>query len=93
MSSQYGTRTRLTILFFTLLSLVVASLNWANTHFSIILRDRARSNYINTTNGFLNNNFSKLQSNALKVMVFTALTTTAFAIYGAVIAVHPRWLR
>ncbi|KAG4426947.1 hypothetical protein IFR05_017570, partial [Cadophora sp. M221] len=34
-----------------------------------------------------------LQSNALKVMVFTALTTTAFAIYGAVIAVHPRWLR
>jgi hypothetical protein len=93
MSTQYVIRTRLTILFFTLLSLAVAGLNSANAHFSIILRDRARSDYINTAEGILDNNFQKLQSNALIVTVFTALATTAFIIYGAMIAVHPRWLR
>jgi hypothetical protein len=93
MSSQYLIRTRLTILFFTLLSLAVTGLNSANAHFSIILRDRARSDYINTANGILDNNFQKLQSNALIVTVFMAITTTAVIIYGAVIAIHPRWLR
>ncbi|KAH6667308.1 hypothetical protein B0J14DRAFT_642677 [Halenospora varia] len=93
MSSQYVIRTRLTILFFTLLSLAVAGLNSANAHFSIILRDRARSDYINTADGIPDNNFQKLQSNALIVTVFMAIATTAVIIYGAVIAVHPRWLR
>jgi len=93
MPSQYMIPTRLTILFFTLLSLAVASLNSANAHLSIALRDRARSNYINTADGILDNKFQELQSNALIVIVFTALAIIVFVIYGAVIAVHPRWLR
>jgi uncharacterized membrane protein (DUF485 family) len=57
------------------------------------LRDRARSDYINTADGILDNNFQELQSNALIVTVLTALANGAFIIYGVVIAVHPRWLR
>lgn len=93
MSSQYVIRTRLIILFFTLLSLAVAGLNSANAHFSIILRDRARSDYINTPDGIVDNNFERLQSKALFVTVLTALATTAVTIYGAVIISHSRWLR
>ncbi|CAM1503396.1 Fc.00g081720.m01.CDS01 [Cosmosporella sp. VM-42] len=93
MSTQYLIRTRLTALFVTLLSLAVAGLNSANAHFSIVLRDRARSDYINTDDGILDNTFHKLQSNVLIVTVLTATATTAFTIYGAVIAVYPSWVR
>ncbi|KFY01358.1 hypothetical protein O988_02797 [Pseudogymnoascus sp. VKM F-3808] len=93
MPSQYVIRTRLIILFFTLLSLAVAGLNSANAHFSIILRDRARSDYTNTPNGILDNAFERLQSKALNVTVLTALASTAVTVYGAVIMSHSRWLR
>lgn len=55
MSTQYLIQTRLTILFFTLLLLAIAGLHTANVHFSIVLRDRARSNYISTDDGILGN--------------------------------------
>lgn len=93
MSTQYQIGTRLIVLFFTLLSLAVAILNSANARFSIILRNRARSDYIDTTDGILNNNFQKLQSNILIATVLTAFATAIFTIYGVVIAVHPRWIR
>lgn len=41
----------------------------------------------------LDNNIQKLQSNILIDTVFTATTITTFLIYGAIIVVHPRWLR
>jgi len=94
MSSEYMIRIRLTILFFTLLSLAVASLNSANARFAVILRDRARSDYINTSDSILDDNFQSLQSSILKdaVVLVTAVATAAFAICGAVITVHPKWL-
>ena len=93
MSSEHMIRVRLTILFFTLLSLGVAGLSSANAHFAVILRDRARSDYINTSDGILDNKFQSVQSSVLINAVITAIPTTAFAIYGATIAVHPRWFR
>ena len=83
---------RLTIPFFTLLSLAVAILSSANARFAAILRDRARSDYINTADGVLNN-IQLLQSHILPDAVITAIATATFAIYGVVITVHPRWLR
>ena len=93
MSSEFMIRIRLTILFLTLLSLAVASLSSASARFAVILRDRARFDYINTTDGILDNNFQSLQSQILIDTVITAVATAAFTIYGAVITVHPRWLR
>jgi hypothetical protein len=93
MSSEYMIRTRLTILSFTLLSLAVASLSSAKARFAVILRDRARADYINTGDGILDNKFQSLQNEILSATVVTAVATGAFAIYGAVITVHPRWLR
>ncbi|KAM5342859.1 hypothetical protein ACJ41O_013825 [Fusarium nematophilum] len=92
MPSKYTIRLRLTILFFTILSLAVAGLNSANARFAIILRDRARSD-INPTNSILSNKFQWVQRNTLIDVVITALATAAFAIYGAAITFHPSWLR
>ena len=93
MPSQYLIRTRLTIFFFTVLSSAVACLKSANAHFSIILRDRARSDYISPADGILDNNFQSLQNHAILATVCTALATTAVIIYGVVIAFHSTWLR
>ncbi|KAH8909452.1 hypothetical protein BR93DRAFT_956583 [Coniochaeta sp. PMI_546] len=83
-------RTRLTILFFALLSLTAASLDLANACFAATLRDRARSNY--NTNGIVDDTFQKFQNNVFGGMVAAVVLTTACTIYGFVIAVHPRWL-
>jgi len=93
MSSEYIVRLRLTIPFFSILSLAVAILNSANAYFALILRDRARSDHIDTTDDILDNQFQSVQSKALSDTVATALINAAFAIYGAVITFHPRWLR
>jgi hypothetical protein len=41
----------------------------------------------------MDNAFQSLQSEALIVAVITAIFNTAFAIFGTVVVVHPRWLR
>ncbi len=86
MSSRYIIRVRLSILFFTLLSLAVASLNSANARFAIVLRDRARSDNIDS-------DFQLLQSNILFSMFITAILTAATTIYGTVLAAYPRLLQ
>jgi hypothetical protein len=78
MSPQHDIQLRVTILCSTLLSVAIAVLSWANAPRAIILRNRARSNYINTTNDDV---------------LTTAIATALFTIYGFVITVHPRWLR
>ena len=93
MPSKNVVRTRLTIIFFTLLWLAVAGLNWTNVRFSIVLRDRARSDSINTADSILTNNFLTLEGKVLGDTIFTAVVTTTFFIYGSAISVHPRWLR
>ena len=85
-------RIRISILFLTLLSLAIAILNSAHARFAVILRDRARSDYANTTAAILDNKFLSLQSNILIDTIITALAMAAFAIYGAVIVARPRWL-
>ncbi|KAK7928781.1 hypothetical protein PG985_005779 [Apiospora marii] len=92
MSSKYMIRIRISIFFLTLLSLAIAILNSAQARFAVILRDRARSDYANTTAAILDNKFLSLQSNILIDTIITALAMAAFAIYGAVIVARPRWL-
>lgn len=93
MSSEHMIRVRLTILFFSLFSLGIAGLNSANARFAVVLRDRARSDYTNTSNGILDNQFQTLQSAVLIDTVATALLSVAFAIYGALVAFFPTRLR
>ena len=73
-----------------MLSLALATLDSAMAHFAVVLRDRAKSNYVNTTDGILNDNFRKLQKDVLACNICMMVAATAFAIFGAVIAVHPR---
>jgi hypothetical protein len=75
-------------MFFALLSLAVATLNSANAYFADILRARARPDYINA-----NSTFYLLQRDVLIASVIPAIINTAFAIFGAIVVVHPRWLR
>jgi hypothetical protein len=91
MSPEYHIWTRLITLFCTLLSLAAASLSLTNAYFAATLRDRVRSNY--TTTGVLDKAFQRLLKNVLIGELATAILTIACAIYGFVIAVHPRWLK
>ena len=93
MSSEYMIRARLTILVCTLLSLAVAILSSAKARFAFVLRDRVRSDYINTVDDILDNRFQSLQNGILSTTAFMAVAAGAFAIYGVVIMVHSRWLR
>ncbi|KAK8093249.1 uncharacterized protein PG998_014650 [Apiospora kogelbergensis] len=77
MSSKYMIRIRISILFLTLLSLAIAILNSAHARFAVILRDRARSDYANTTAAILDNKFLSLQSNILIDTIITALAMAA----------------
>jgi hypothetical protein len=78
------------ILCFTLLSLSVAILSWANAPYAFILRNRARSNYINTTYYVLDNKFHSPTDTVLTDVVNGAIVSTLFTIYG-VVTMHPRW--
>src|ERR1700743_3850849 len=91
--SKHTTWVRVVILFFSPLSLAVASLSAGLAHFAVILRNRARSDYINTADDILDNNFQSLQDTIFGLMLVNAVFTIMFAVYAAVIAVHPRLLR
>ncbi|KAL2137950.1 hypothetical protein VTI28DRAFT_7770 [Corynascus sepedonium] len=93
MSSDHTIRARLAIPFFALLSLTVAALSSANARFAAVLRDRARSNYASTSDGIMGNKFQSLQRSVLMIAVITAIASTAFAIFGIMMVVHPSWLR
>lgn len=79
-------------MFLAILSLCIAGLNSVNAHFAIVLRDRARTDYINTADGFLDDAFQALQGKIFADTVATAIFTTIFFIYGVVVAARPRWI-
>lgn len=92
MSSRYSENwAGFAIPVFSLLSLAVAVLESVNIRFLTILRDRPRSDYVDTANGILHYNPQKFQSNARTLAFIVAIGSTALFIYGAVITVHPRW--
>ena len=84
---------RLAILFLAIIALALAGLNSAIARFAVILRDKAKSELINASNTILDNTFGNLMDNVLKVVVLAALASVLFAIFGTVLATHPKWLR
>ncbi|KAH8745351.1 hypothetical protein F5883DRAFT_510901 [Diaporthe sp. PMI_573] len=92
MSSKYVIRYRLLVLLFTFLTLVASALSSANIRFAIVLRERARSGYVDNTQVILDMNFAALQSNLLVASVIAAVPATLFSIVGFVLVLHRRWL-
>jgi hypothetical protein len=93
MSTKHTIRMRLAILFLAIIGLALAGLNSAIARFVVILRDRAKSDVITPNNSVPDNTFRNLMNNVLKDVVLAALASTLFAITGALLAGHPRWLR
>ncbi|KAI1839327.1 hypothetical protein JX266_014462 [Neoarthrinium moseri] len=93
MPSERLIRTRLTILFFSTISLAISILNSANARSAVILRDRARSAYASASHGSLAISFESLQKNILADVLPMAMLSAGLAIYGLVIALNSRFLR
>lgn len=92
-STKYMIRIRLAILFLDIIGLALAGLNSAIARFAVILRDRAKYDLITNTNAISDNTFRMLMNNVLGHVVFAALVSAMCAIFGAVFAVNPRWIR
>ncbi|KAH8743062.1 hypothetical protein F5883DRAFT_49934 [Diaporthe sp. PMI_573] len=92
MSSKYVIRYRFLVLLFTSLTLVASALSSANIRFAIVLRERARSDYVDNTQVILDMNFAALQSNLLVASVIAAVPAALFIIFGFVLALHRKWL-
>ncbi|KAI0118222.1 hypothetical protein GGR51DRAFT_498521 [Nemania sp. FL0031] len=84
---------RLLLLCLAIIALAIAGLNSANARFAIILRDRARSELVDSPNTISDKTFASLMQELLINNVVAALASAAFAIFEIVIAAHPRWLR
>lgn len=93
MSTKYTIRMRLAIAFLAIIGLAFASLNSAMARFAVILRDRAKADIITLNKTISDNTFRNLMDNVLIGVVIAAIISTSFAITGAVLAGHPRWLR
>jgi hypothetical protein len=93
MSTKYTIRMRLAILFLAIIGLALAGLNAAIARFAVILRDRAKSDIITPNKSVADNTFRNLMNTVLIDVVIAALASTLFAITGAALAGHPRWLR
>jgi hypothetical protein len=81
---------RLAILFLAIIGIALTGLNSAIARFTVILRDRAKSNLITPNNAILDNTFGNLINNVLKDIVLAALIYTLFAIFGAILVAHLR---
>ncbi|KAH8755040.1 hypothetical protein F5883DRAFT_687325 [Diaporthe sp. PMI_573] len=92
MSSKYVIRYRALVLLLTFLTLVASALSSANIRFAIVLRERARSGYVDNTQVILDMNFAALQSNLLVASVMAAVPAALFSAFGVVLALHRRWL-
>ncbi|KAJ5766712.1 uncharacterized protein N7511_004328 [Penicillium nucicola] len=93
MSTKYTIRIRLAIAFLAIIGLAFGSLNSAMARFAIILRDRAKADIPTPDRSISDNTFRNLMENVLIDVVIAAIISTSFAITGAVLAGHPRWLR
>lgn len=93
MSFEHDIRLRLAAFFFTLISLAVAGLSSANACFADTLQDRARYNYIDTIEPYLDSDFQSLQKKVVKIQTVMAFIATACVIVGIFILVQPRRLR
>jgi hypothetical protein len=84
---------RLAIAFLAIIGLAFTSLNSAIARFAVILRDRAKADIITPNRSISDKTFRNLMDNVLVDVLIAAVISTSFAITGAVLTGHPRWLR
>lgn len=66
-------RMRLVIIFLTITWLALASLSSATARFAVVLRDRARSDLVTSSDSILDITFQNLMDNVLEGTVIVAL--------------------
>ena len=86
-------RMRLVILFLTITWLALAGLSSATVRFAVILRDRAKSDLVTSSDSILDIAFQNLMDNVVVGMVIVALVSALFSIFGFVLVIYPKWLQ
>lgn len=81
---------RLVIISLTITWLALASLSSATVHFTVVLRDHAKSDLVTPTNSILDITFQNLMDNVVDGMVITALVSALFSIFGLILVVYPK---
>jgi hypothetical protein len=84
---------RLAFLFLSVAWLALAGLSSATVRFAVILRDRAKSDLVTSSDSILGITFQNLMDDIVVGMVIVALISALFSIFGIVLAIHPRCLR
>ncbi|KAI1829879.1 hypothetical protein DTO027I6_9238 [Penicillium roqueforti] len=86
-------RMRLIIFSLTITWLAIASLSSATVHFAVVLRGRAKSDLVTTSDSILDITFQNLMDNVVDGMVIVALVSALFSTFGLILVVYPKWLQ
>ena len=84
---------RLAILFLAITWLALAGLSSATVRFAVVLRDRAKSDLVNSSDSILDITFQSLMDKVVVSMVVVALVSTLFSIFRFVLVIYPKWLQ
>ena len=85
-------RVRLTVIACSILGLALAGLNSAIARFSIVLRDRARSEITGPENGIVAHSFERLMGSIFADAVAAVFPPAVSVIYGLALVVCTKWL-
>jgi hypothetical protein len=83
----------LAILFLAITWLALAGLSSATVRFAVVLRDRAKSHLVNSSDSILDITFQSLMDKVVVSMVVVALVSALFSIFGFVLVIYPKWLQ
>ncbi|KAK9846897.1 hypothetical protein MYU51_000067 [Penicillium brevicompactum] len=86
-------RMRLVIIFLTITWLALASLSSATARFAVVLRDRARSELVTSSDSILDITFQNLMDNVVEGMVIVALVSALISTFGFALVIYPKWLQ
>lgn len=92
-STRYSVRLRPLVLFCAMAWLSIAGFSSVTAHFSITLRDYARSDYIRAKISLLPMSFEKIMTTVLDCMVIAAIPSALVSVFGFVLTAHPRLLQ
>jgi hypothetical protein len=84
---------RLGIFFLAITWLALTGLSSANVRCAVILRDRAKSDLVTSSDSILDITFQNLMDNVVVGMVIVAMVSTLLSIFGFVIVIYPKWLQ
>lgn len=84
---------RLAILLLAIIELALAGLNSATVRFATILRDQAKSDLVKPADTLAARLFSSAMQDVVTLGWISAVCMAAFAICGAVLAAHSRWVQ